>query len=187
MEKRVLVQNGRNENEFSQVRSKNYLQNRGFGRLRRLDKSYQFVHLDPPVVRPIEASDARDYLFQWAEYNCKEEVNEMLIKGVSQYVGPDKLSLLSFVEPNFLKPNRESQYFYFDNKCWHITKDTVTETGYESIHHHIWEEQRKMIPAQYLGSPMIEFDIIDGKYNYTINDIGKHCHYLQFQIGRAHV
>ena len=63
----------------------------------------------------IEASDARDYLFQFAKHYCKKEVNEMLIKGVSQYVGPDKLSLLNFIEPNFIKPNRESQYFYFYN------------------------------------------------------------------------
>ena len=47
-----------------------------------LDKSYRFIQLDPPVVRMIEASDARDYLFQFAKHYCKKEVNEMLIKGV---------------------------------------------------------------------------------------------------------
>ena len=71
----------------------------------------------------------------------------MLIKGVSQYVGPDKLSLLNFIEPNFIKPNRESQYFYFDTKCWYITKDSVQEMGYENIRHHIWAEPRKMLTS----------------------------------------
>ena len=105
------------EYQFCYVNSHNFLQNRGFGRLRMLDKSYRFIQLDPPVVRMIEASDARDYLFQFAKHYCKKEVNEMLIKGVSQYVGPDKLSLLNFIEPNFIKPNRESQFFYFDSNC----------------------------------------------------------------------
>lgn len=170
----------RTEYEFCYVHSQNFLQNRGFGRYRRLDKSYQFIHLDPPVVRSIEASDARDYLFQFAKHNCKTEVNEMLIKGVSQYVGPDKLSLLEFVQPNFVKPNRESQYFYFDKSCWLVTRDSVSEVGYENITHHIWEEQRKTTPAQYLGKPLITFNEAEGVYSYQLSEAGRKCHFLQF-------
>lgn len=176
----------RTEYEFCYVNSQNFLQNRGFGRYRLLDgKSYQFIQLDPPVVRSIEASDARDFLFQFAKCNCKKEVNEMLIKGVSQYVGPDKLSLLSFIEPNFKKPTRDSQYFYFDKKCWYITTDDVKEMGYESITHHIWEEQRKNIPAAYLGEPLITFDINDDQYSYKVNDKGRLSHYLQFLVNTS--
>lgn len=177
--------NVRTEVEFCYVNSQNFLQNRGFGRLRRLDKTYQFVHLEPPVVRPIEASDARDYLFQFAKHNCNKAVNEMLIKGVSQYVGPDKLSLLAFVEPNFIQPNRESQYFYFDKLCWYVTRDDVKEMGYESVTHHIWEEQRKNIPAHYLGSPLISFTRRDGVYDFELSDAGLKCHYLQFLINTS--
>ena len=39
------------EYQFCYVNSHNFLQNRGFGRLRMLDKSYRFIQLDPPVVR----------------------------------------------------------------------------------------------------------------------------------------
>lgn len=177
--------NERTEIEFCYVNSQNFLQNRGFGRLRRLDKSYQFIHLDPPVVRTIDASDARDYLFQFAKHYCKKEVNEMLIKGVSQYVGPDKLSLLGFIEPNFVKPNRESQYFYFDKSCWLITKDSVKEIGYESITHHIWEEQKKMIPAKHLEEPLIRFQVENGQYNYVITDKGNQCHFLRFLVNAS--
>lgn len=171
----------RTEYEFCYVNSQNFLQNRGFGRLRRLDHTYQFVHLEPPVVRSIEASDARDYLFQFAKHNCCVGVNEMLIKGVSQYVGPDKLSLLDFVQPNFIKPTRDQQYFYFDKTCWLVTKEAVKEMGYENISHHIWEEQRRSYPAKYLGRPLISFKYTEGEEcSYTITDEGSKCHYLQF-------
>ena len=181
VEKNIRGGDTRIEYQFCYVNSHNFLQNRGFGRLRMLDKSFRFIQLDPPVVRMIEASDARDYLFQFAKHYCKKEVNEMLIKGVSQYVGPDKLSLLNFIEPNFIKPNRESQYFYFDSACWYITKDKVLEMGYESITHHIWEEQRKQIKAKYLGKPLITFKRdAEGKYFYEISEEGEKCHFLQF-------
>lgn len=185
VEKRDRSGNERTEIEFCYVNSQNFLQNRGFGRLRRIDGSYQFIHLDPPVVRPIDASDARDYLFQFAKHYCKKEVNEMLIKGVSQYVGPDKLSLLGFIEPNFIKPNRESQYLYFDKSCWYINKDTVKEVGYESISHHIWEEQKKNIPAKYLEEPLICFKMEDGQCSYEIGQYGASCQFLQFLINTS--
>lgn len=174
------------EYQFCYVNSHNFLQNRGFGRLRMLDKSLRFIQLDPPVVRMIEASDARDYLFQFAKHYCKKEVNEMLIKGVSQYVGPDKLSLLNFIEPNFIKPNRESQYFYFDSSCWYITKEQVIEMGYENITHHIWEEQRKQIKAKFLKRPLITFNVdAEGHYSYELSEEGKKCHFLQFLINTS--
>lgn len=185
VEKNDRQGNPRIEYEFCYVNSQNFLQNRGFGRLRRIDKSYQFIHLDPPVVRSIEASDARDYLFQFAKHNCKVEVNEMLIKGVSQYVGPDKLSLLEFIQPNFIKPNRESQYFYFDKSCWLVTRDSVQEIGYENVTHHIWEEQKKATPAKYIGKPLVTFTQTDGTYDYTLSEEGKNSHYLQFLINTS--
>lgn len=176
----------RTECEFCYVNSQNFLQNRGFGRFRRLDKSFQFIHVDPPIVRSIEASDARDYLFQFAKHNCSVDVNEMLIKGVTQYIGPDKLSLLDFIQPNFIKPTRDSQYFYFDKTCWLVTKDRVQEMGYENISHQIWEGQRRMTPAKYLGKPFITFQQTgDDQYTYEITEEGKKCHFLQFLINTS--
>lgn len=178
-------QNRRIEYEFCYVNSQNFLQNRGFGRLRRLDNSYQFIHVEHPVVRSIEATEARDYLFQFAKHNCKKEINEMLIKGVSQYVGPDKLSLLDYIAPNFLAPTRDGQYFYFDKTCWKVSKNKVEAMGYESISHQIWYEQRKNISAEYLGAPLIQFKYEDGRCSYNISSNGLKCHFLQFLINTS--
>lgn len=175
----------RTEYEFCYVNSHNFLQNRGFGRLRRSDKTYQFIHLDPPVVRSIEASDARDYLFQFARHYCPKPVVEMLYKGVSQYVGPDKLSLLDFITPNFINATRDFQYFYFDKHCWRVTEDKVEEVGYENINHHIWEEQRKPVPAKYLGKPLITFSNENNTLTYQLSDDGQNCHFLKFLINAS--
>ncbi|MEG2573694.1 MAG: DNA primase, partial [Bacteroides sp.] len=167
--------------EFRYVNSQNFLQNRGFGRFRRLDYTWQFVQLEPPVVRVIEASDARDFLFNFAKHYCCKDVNEMLIKGVSQYVGPDKLSLINFIEPHFLKANRDSQYFYFEKTCWEINAKSIKELDYSNITHHIWEEQRKNFSATLINVPMIRFSKGEnGMYNYEMSELGKKCHFLRF-------
>lgn len=164
--------------EFRYVRSRIFLQNRGFGRFRMMDNTWSFIHLQPPFVRQIEASDARDFLFEFCEANCNEGVNEMISKGVSQYVGPDKLSLLKFIEPNFIRLKREEQYIYFDKTCWLVKESRIIESGYEQISHHIWKDQQLNYNPKYLGYPLITFDAEN--YNYTISPAGKNCHFLKF-------
>ena len=137
------------------------------------------------MVRSLEASDVRDYLFQFAKHNCCVGVNEMLIKGVSQYVGPDKLSLLEYIQPDFIKPSRDGQYFYFDKSCWLVTRDSVKEMGYENISHHIWEEQRRDYPAKYLGKQLVTFRKDADTYSYELTEDGHRCHYLQFLINAS--
>lgn len=166
--------------EFGYLNSQTFLHNRGFGRMRLLDGAFRFIQLDPPVVRAIESTDARDYLYQFARHNCRREIVEMLVKGITQYLGPDKLSLLDYITPNFLKPDKSQQYFYFKKNCWLITRDKVEERGYESVNHHIWEEQRKNNEVAYLGHPIISFDY-DGEHcSYKFSEEGKQCHFLRF-------
>jgi len=145
------------EYEFRYVRSRIFLQNHGFGRFRQIDNQFCFIHLTPPFVREILPSDARDFLFEFTEVNCKEEINEMISKGVSQYVGPDKLSLLKFIFPNFIPSTRDEQFFYFGQQCWKVSQTSVVESGYEQISHHIWIDQMRKFKAAYIGSPLIQF------------------------------
>lgn len=170
---------------YDYVNAKNFFQNRGIGRYRLLDGTWNFIHLAPPIVRTIGVEDARDFMYSFAEHNCSKNVNQMLLQGGSQYVGPFQMSRLAFIEPNFIQPTRDTQMFYFDKLCWSITKNKVEEVGYESITHHIWAEQRKETPAKYLGKPLISFTEKNGTYNYTITPEGQECHFLQFLVNTS--
>ena len=81
--------------------------------------------------------------------------------------------------------SRDEQYFYFRDRCWHITQHEVKEVGYESITHQIWDEQRKNTDARYLGHPLIIFREKDGRYDYELSPEGRKCHYLQFLINTS--
>ena len=172
--------------EYRYVNAKNFLQNRGFGRLERIDGSFTYIHLTPPVVKEIQAHDARDFLVQFAAGYCSKVVNEMILKGISQYVGPEKLSVLDYIRPNFIRPRYDQQYFYFEKNCWLVSKNEVKEMGYESISHHIWAEQKRNTPAKYLGKALITFSCTDDEvYRYEISEDGEKCHYLQFLINTS--
>ncbi len=173
------------ECHYDYVAGKNFFQNRGIGRYRLLDGNWIFVHLCPPVVRTISIDDAKDFMYDFAEQHCSRRVNNMLLQGGAQYVGPNQMSRLAFITPNFVAASREEQYFYFASRCWQITQHEVKEVGYESIMHHIWSEQKKPVDAEYYGHPLITFTETDGKYTYELSSEGKKCHYLQFLINTS--
>jgi len=166
--------------EFRYVECQTFLQNRGFGRYRQLDGQFVYVHLTPPTAKVIDASDARDYLFDFTKEYCNKKVLELLIRGVSQYVGPDKLKLLNFVQPSFLKPSRETQYFYFRSTCWKITVDGIVAEDYTQVRHHIWAEERKDFPATKLPDLLQVSREDNGTFNYKITKEGEKCHFLKF-------
>ena len=171
--------NERVECNYSYVNARNFLQRHGFGRYRTSDTSYEFIHVENHFVRTIQHTDARDYLVEFAENNCSKLVMEMLLKGSVQYLGPDKLSILKYVEPNFLQPNRDSQYFYFREVFWCITRSGIEELRYNAMTHDVWADRHKDISVQQLP-PLIHFDHNEDGYHYTISSEGKQCHFLQF-------
>ena len=171
---------------YDYVAGKNFFQNRGIGRYRLADgQNWIFVHLDPPVVRTISVDDARDFMYSFAEAHCSRRVNNMLLQGGSQYVGPYQMSRLAFIQPNFINMQREEQYFYFSDTCWHINQQKVEEVGYEGITHHIWREQKRDFSAKYLGKPLISFRKEGDECTYTLTEEGRRCHYLQFLINTS--
>lgn len=170
--------------DFKYVRSRRFLQNRGFGRYQRPDGSFQYVHLTTPTIRTVEHWEIRDFLFEFAESECEEDVNEMLSRGGTQYLGPDKLSLLSFLEPNFQLPERDKQLFYFSDKCWEISAGKIEEIDYAKISQHIWQEQQKKIPAKLL-EPLFHVTKENGLFSYSITETGKKSHFLRFLINTS--
>jgi hypothetical protein len=108
----------------------------------------------------------------------------MISRGGTQYLGPDKLSLLQFIEPNFQASIRDRQLFYFAGRCWEISADKVVEIDYSAVTHHIWAEQRKKLPAK-LSKPLIVVSKEDAGFSYRLSDAGKQCHFLQFLINTS--
>lgn len=172
--------------EYNYVGAKNFFQNRGFGRYRLVDGlNWIYIHMDPPVVMKSDVCDARDFIFGFAEQNCSQFVNNKLLQGGAQYIGDFQLQRLAFLQPAFLQPSRDEQYFYFAENVWHITLDRVKEMGYESISHHIWADQRKLISAKYLNQPLIAFRQEGDSFTYELSEDGRKCHYLQFLINTS--
>lgn len=171
----------RMEYKFDHANSLNFLERRGYGRYRLRNDEFDLIRVDGPFVRTVKPFDARDHVLNFAKVNCNHGVYDMLLKGITQYLGPDKMSLLEFVEPRFLQPETTCQYMYFADNCWKITPEAVEEKPYSQISHHIWANQRHADHrVTYIGK-LIEFSQNpDGTYHYSMTEQGRRCHFLRF-------
>jgi hypothetical protein len=167
--------------EFHYGHCFSFLRNRGFGRYLRPAGDFNFIKLDAPFVRTVETWEIRDFITEFTKMIAVEDVLEMIYRGGPQYLGPDKLNNLQFIQPAFETPERDRHLFYFKEQCWIISKDTIKELDYTTIQHHIWADLCKDITAQRLPEPLIRvFRDESGHFSYVITNNGKQSHFLRF-------
>lgn len=172
--------NERIECQYSYVNARNFLQRHGFGRYRISESAYRFAFVEKHFVSFVESYDVRDYLVNFAEDNCGKMVLEMLLKGSVQYLGPDKLSMLKELKPNFLQPSRDCQYFYFRDVFWRVTRSGIEEMKYNMLTHDVWADSRRDIDVVRYTS-LVDFDLDEsGHYTYSITPVGEMCNFLRF-------
>ena len=171
--------------DFKYGRCFTFLQNRGFGRYRRPDGTYQFIHIEHPIVKTVDHTDVRDFVVDFTKVVANENILEMLYRGGVQYLGPEKLSNLNWINPNFEEPSREAQRFYFKEKCWEIKHNEVKELDYSAVSYNIWSDQKQDFPAVLYDKPLIKISKVDDRFDYDISAAGKKCQFLQFLINTS--
>lgn len=184
-----IIKTDKNDNEtktykFRYGRCFQFLKNRGFGRYRKLDGSFEWIKLDIPTVRTVQPWEIRDFLTEFTKMVAHEDVLEMIYCGGPQYLGPDKLSNLTFVEPCFEKPTRDKQIFYFKKKCWEITADKMQQIDYTDITHQIWFDVKQDRETKLL-KPLINVKKVNAEWSYTISADGENSHFLKFLINTS--
>jgi len=177
--------NGDLSYEFWYVGALEFLQNRGFYRFLKSNEEYDFVKVDKSVVKVVPLYHLSDYIYEFAKDCLPTPVQNMLIKGGAQYLGPLQLGHLEFFKPNFWDAQRDLQYLYFANQFWTITADKIEAKGYEDLHHNIWKEQLHNHAVQRVGS-LIDIRMDDqGRYHYSLTEAGRKCDFLQFLINAS--
>lgn len=175
------------KHEYNYLNALFFLQNRGFGRYVTKDNQVNpdFIRTEGYTVRMIQHWEARQFLFDFSMENCPRDVSNMLIKGGTQYLGPDKMAFLPILRPNFLVPDGNVQYFYFENATWEVTRSGVRLYDTGNIRHHIWTDcVIRMNPR--LLEPLFSFEKDEsGNYSYTLSGDGKRCHFLQFLVNAS--
>ena len=194
----------RRQETFDYANCYNFLKNRGFGRIAMRTADFSFAKMNSKIIYPQEPWQIRDFVTDFTKQVAPKSALNMIYRGGPQYLGPDKLSNLEFVFPNYYQPDKESQYLYFSKSAWKITATSIEEMSINDIDHQVWAENVMPFDAKKVSEPLIEVERITdellhkmsrenqetyanhvGSFLYDISKTGKKCHFLQFLVNAS--
>lgn len=124
--------------KFKYLNAINFLTRRGFSRQRVNTGKSRFIHSVDNIVTEVNAEDIQQYVYEFTRSIDELTVLEMLMQGGTQYLGPDKLKNLPYVEIDFIKPSRDEQLMVFKDKYWRITAEGITEHKHHELPGMVW-------------------------------------------------
>lgn len=150
--------------DYHQIRV--FLKNRGFGLVRIAEKdSFRMVHVTGSVVREVDPHYVQHYLLNFTEQIKKIDVLRMLLRGGSQYLGPEKLSQMYYLDLRFIQPDKETQYFFFKNVFWKVTVDGIEQGKMPELSKHVWSDQLIDFEPKYIGAPLMEAERVGEEWS----------------------
>jgi DNA primase len=174
---------------FNYLRCYRFLWNRGFANYESFEKRKYFVHVQDRVVRPVEADEIGRYVKNFVRTLDHEELSNMLFSGDLRYFSENSLRNLDFVQPEFLEAAKGLQYFFFAEKYWKITADSITESPISDLDGFVWSDQVSdrsaqvmdtMIKVSHIEDKTAAGDLRKGTFSIEFSDDADKCHFLLF-------
>lgn len=175
--------------KFKYGRMYNFLNRRGFGKMKMLDGSLVLIQTEGRIVKPIEAWEIKEFLIEFSKQICSEDIMEMIYQGSTQYLGTHRMHELNLVDLSFVKSQRDEHSLFFKSKegltSWCISKDIVVEKSMGDITNYVWEDSVKNFPAKLINEPIVVVEKLTegqyaGAYDITFSKDGNRCHFLKF-------
>ena len=188
---------------FRYLYAYNFFRRRGFGRIMMASGMYQFCHLDHKVVRLVEPYEIKDFGMELAKEVApreeRVEIMDMLYRGGKMYFGPDSLSNIDFVDPQFEFAGKDFQMLFFKDKFWKIGPESIEEKPLSELRYFVWRDKinefdARLLPDEYfrirritdkdIGSTFptgekIADDYL-GMYTVELKPLAAKCDFCQF-------
>jgi hypothetical protein len=101
------------------------------------------VRINKNVVREIDIAELQNIVNksidslpdQISEHKTKEDLHEIMIKGINNYICDNKINYkIPFERLNFVKDTKEKAFFFFKNGFVEISKDGISLKPYNELH-----------------------------------------------------
>jgi DNA primase len=175
----------RQQIQFDYTNCYNFLQNRGFGRMMMASKEFRFAHQNGYVVKLVDSYQIKDFVMDFTKVIAPKDILNMMYRGGKMYLGPDSLSNMNFLNPEFEMASKDHQMLYFQNKAWKITSMKIQEVPLQELTHYVWEDKINKFDAKSLGAPLVDVIHENGKFDAQISKNGSKCHFLVFLLNAS--
>ena len=154
--------------KFNYHAAMKFLKNRGFGLHRYGDNNFRYVQTKDKVVEETNPHNIQHYVINFVEELQEIDVYNLIFAGGPQYLGPNSLSKMNYVNPEFIEPEKDEQYLFFKNGYWKITADGIEARSLNDLPKHVWSNKIINFEPKYIGKPMLAID--RAGENWTIQE-----------------
>lgn len=172
---------------FNNLHAYNFLYRNGFCRFRdkNAKEGYIFTHVDGNVVKEVLASDLKDYLNVFLEERKLEtDLRNMVYK--TAQVKESSMGNLPIRAIEFKDNDKNSQYMFFQNKTWRITKNNIEEFKPGVVNCFTWDDEViKHDVSKVDDFFKVTYD--DKLLRYNIEILNTDCMLFKFLINTANM
>lgn len=177
----------KNEYFLSNTRLYHFLKCQGFGRYehQNLKDGYIYVKVDGSIIRVLEPYQISNFVHSFLEERgMPSELRDYVYN--SPKLSEKSLANLPRIEIDFTVADRETQYLFFPNGVWKITKDGIEDFKPGQIDRYIWED--KVIDVR-PGKPQTPpFEIFKDEHgDLDIKIHAKNNHFLNYLINASRI
>jgi hypothetical protein len=159
----------------------NFLQQSGYHRLSMPNSKtgYIYIKIDGNIVKEVSPVEVKSFIFEFLK---KRNSPPTLLN--SFYRSQNQLSEASFsnmepIEIDFTDCDKKSQFLFFQNAIWEVTKDAVTEHLPGSVEKYVWDEEIIKHPAKITEPPFaITYNSDTERYDIAVKDDS--CLFFQY-------
>jgi hypothetical protein len=173
--------------KISSTNTRFFLQSNGFYQLENKNSKtgQMFVKIDGHIVREIQPKDIKGFLINYCENKYLSlDVLELVLN--TNRLSEATLQGLKQVELDFTDYEETSQFLFFENKVWKITKDDIFESRPEqTMDRYVWQEE--LIPHK-VKKQDPPFKITRSKTGeYDIEILNTDSHYFAFLVNASRI
>lgn len=167
--------------KFHYKNIEDFLRNRGIGLYNVGDLDYWFIHIQDNIVKKIDPRYIQMFTLEFVknlEIWSADMIYNFLKAGISQYLGPQQASYLISLNPNFRKPEKDSQVIAFSNGFAQVTANDVIFK--KTTTYHFWEDKVHEHKFEILPDPIFDLKRVGKHWSLNVNKNFLDCEVFQF-------
>lgn len=173
---------------FNHAHAYNFLQKNGFYRLHIPNdkKGYTYVKIEGSIVREVSDIEVKTFINDFIKSrNVKTDLRNLFFRSQTA-LSEKSLSNLDQVELDFTDYTKSSQFLFFKNVSWEVTKDGVTEHKLGTVGRYVWDDELIKHEVEVQDAPfVVSRDEETGDYSIDIKN--KSCLFFKYLINTSRI
>lgn len=176
------MSNGRKVTDyrFDYDRIRAFLFNRGIGLYEYQPGLYRTIRKEGYFHEDVTHTWIQRYVADFCDTLKDREVVKMILRGNTQYLGPNNLNYMFVHHPQWVEPHPERQVMVFRNCFWIITAEGIEQRPLTELPGDCWSNNIIPFDAEYVGQPLIRVQRGDNGWKLKETDHWTNCELAQF-------